>query len=371
MRVLLWSELFWPHVGGIELVCAGLVGALRKRGHEFLVVTSLGGAAEAATDSFEGAPVHRFPFHPALSRRDLAGMAAINRQVAALKETFRPEVIHLHTVQPSVFFHLKTRSASAAPSLLTVHAVLPPGFANKGLLGSLFDGVDRVAAVSEAARESVLAIVPGAASKTSVVYSGIAPPEVAPSPLPFDPPRILCVGRLVAGKGFDLAIDAFPAVAARFPGAELVIAGDGPEREALERRAAGRARFTGWVVPERVAELINTATVVVVPSREAESFGLVAAQAGQMGRPVVASAVGGLGEVVEDGATGLLLPDLDAAALAAAIERVLGDPDTARRMGDAARRRVASKFAMDRCADEYETLYMQLARRAATEDKQA
>lgn len=350
-------------------MCAGLVRALRKRGHEFLVVTSLGGAAEAATDSFEGVPVHRFPFHPTLSRKDLAGMAAIGRQVAALKEAFRPEVIHLHTVQPSVFFHLKTKSA--APSLLTVHAVLPPGFANTGLLGSLFDSVAHVAAVSEAARESVLAIVPGAAAKTSVVYSGIAPPGVAPEPLPFDPPRVLCVGRLVAGKGFDLAIDAFPAVASRFPGAELVIAGDGPEREALERRAAGRARFTGWVAPERVAELINAATVVVVPSRETESFGLVAAQAGQMGRPVVASAVGGLGEVVEDGATGMLLPGLDAGALADAIVRVLGDPDLARRMGAAARERVAAKFAMDRCADAYEKLYTQLARMRTTGDKQA
>lgn len=109
-----------------------------------------------------------------------------------------------------MFFHLKTSSAAVAHSLLTLHVVLPSGFADTGLLGSLFDGVDRIASVSEATVKFVLAFVPGAAAEVSVLYSRIATPEVSPQPLPFDPPRILCVGRLVAGKSRDSILRSMP-----------------------------------------------------------------------------------------------------------------------------------------------------------------
>ncbi len=362
MRVLLWTELFWPSIGGIELFCMELVRTLRKRGHEFVIITSQSGPGLPATDSFEDTPVYRFPFHPALSRKNLAEMAAINGRISAVKKSFLPEIVHLNTVQPSVFFHLKTKPASNAPSMLTVHTVLPPDLENAGLLGALLRDVDFVTSDSAAVLDSIVRIAPETAAKGSVIPLGVVPPALRPQPLPFDPPRILCVGRLVAGKGFDLVIDAYPAVAARFPGVELVIAGDGPERGGLEKRAGGKARFTGWVEPGEVAGLINTATVVVVPSRETESFGLVAVQAGQMGRPVVASDLGGLREVIVNGMTGILLSDPDGAALASVLVRLLSHPEEARKLGEAALRRARKDLTMDRCADSFERLYRRLAR---------
>lgn len=362
MRVLLWTELFWPSIGGIELFCMELVRTLRKRGHEFVIITSQSGPGLPATDSFEDTAVYRFPFHPALSRKNLGEMAAINGRISTVKKSFRPEIIHLNTVQPSVFFHLKTKTAYNSPSVLTVHTVLPPGLANAGLLGALLRDVDFVTSDSAAVLGSIVRIAPETAAKGSVIPLGVVPSTLQPQPLPFDPPRILCIGRLVAGKGFDLAIDAYPAVAARFPGVELVIAGDGPEREALEKRAGGKARFTGWVEPGEVAGLINTATVVVVPSREVESFGLVAVQAGQMGRPIIASDLGGLREVIVNGLTGILIPDPDGTALASALVRLLSRPEEAVTMGEAALRRARKDFTMDRFADSCERLYRRLAR---------
>ena len=102
--------------------------------------------------------------------------------------------------------------------------------------------------------------------------------------------------------------------------------------------------------------------MVLMPSRE-ESFGLVALESGLMGRPVIASRVGGLPEVVQHGETGLTVPRDDPEAMAAAAVRLLREPDRARRFGEAARERGLSTFSLDRYVDQYEALYRRLAGR--------
>jgi glycosyltransferase involved in cell wall biosynthesis len=138
------------------------------------------------------------------------------------------------------------------------------------------------------------------------------------------PSYALVVSRLSPEKGVDVAIDA-----CRAAGIALLIAGDGPERGALEAHAAtGRGvggatvRFTGHVDDAELAELRARASIALVPSRSAETFGLAAAEAMAAGLPVVASRVGALAELVEQ--DGLVAPG-DAAALARAIERLLSD----------------------------------------------
>jgi len=153
-------------------------------------------------------------------------------------------------------------------------------------------------------------------------------------------------------------------VRARLPTARLIIAGDGELRGDLERRAAAlgvadAVELTGWVQPCDVPALLNRASVVVVPSR-CEPFGLVALEAGQMARPVVAFRVGGLPEIVADGRTGLLVDEGNSAALAAAILRLLLNPGEAAEMGRRARER-AKTFSAVRYADAFVALYRRLA----------
>lgn len=132
----------------------------------------------------------------------------------------------------------------------------------------------------------------------------------------------LVAARLSAEKGVDVAIDA-----CRLAGLALVVAGDGPERVALERRAdGGDVRFLGRIEERRLAELRAGAAVALVPSRSAETFALAAAEAMAAGVPVVASRVGALPELVDDGA--LVAPG-DARALAEAIARRAGDGEAA------------------------------------------
>jgi glycosyltransferase involved in cell wall biosynthesis len=160
----------------------------------------------------------------------------------------------------------------------------------------------------------------------------------------------LVVSRLAREKGVDVAIDA-----CRLAGIALVIAGDGPEREALAARArsggsAAAVSFAGHVDDDELARLRAGAAIALVPSRSAETFGLAAAEAMAAGLPVAASRAGALAELVED--TALVAPG-DAQALAQTIGRLIGDQDA----GERARERVRAICAPERVAGALARIY--------------
>ena len=149
---------------------------------------------------------------------------------------------------------------------------------------------------------------------------------------PEHPPHVLFVGRLSEEKGileFVEATDGMP----------RVIVGDGPLR--------GRVpEAVGFVPHELLGPYYERAAVVCVPSRR-EGYGIVAREAMAYGRPVVASNVGGLADAIDDGVNGVLVPPGDPPALRATIERLCGDEELRRRLGDAAREKVAAAFSDD------------------------
>lgn len=164
------------------------------------------------------------------------------------------------------------------------------------------------------------------------------PNPVAPlmNDVPEHPPatqkdlRIVAVGRLVHQKGFDLLLEAFSLIADRFPAARLVIYGEGPEREALRRRAdalglVDRASFPGQVA--RVADALSDASLFVLSSRY-EGFPNVLLEAMSLSRPAIAfDCPSGPAEIIRHEIDGLLVPAADVKALSAAMIRVLSDPD--------------------------------------------
>jgi glycogen(starch) synthase len=263
-----------------------------------------------------------------------------------------------------VFFHQHTDRLSPAPTLVTVHSPIRTSEPNS-LVGRLLCSARWVAAVSEAMLDDVRQLLPDLASRSNVIYNGLEAPEIEPAPLPFEEPRLLCIGRVVVDKGFDLAIDAFASIIKRFPRARLVIAGDGVARPELEAQVArlgleGAVDFAGWVTPEKITELINAATMVLMPSRWREPFGLVALQAAQIARPIVATRVGGIPEIVLHEETGLLVEKDDSAALAKQIAFLLEHPNAATKMGQNARKKAQENFSMERFANDYDVLYRKL-----------
>ena len=179
-----------------------------------------------------------------------------------------------------------------------------------------------------------------------VIPSGVAIPEAVGRP--HDPPHALYVGRLSEEKGVrDLA-----EVAA---GLSLVVVGDGPLRGLFPKAV-------GFVPPSELGPFYERAAVIVVPSRR-EGYGVAAREAMAYGRPVVATAVGGLVDVVENGVTGLLVPPGDAAALRSALERLLADAELRAQLGAAARERVVRDASWAAAAERLLDVYAEASRR--------
>ncbi len=369
MRVLLWQSDFPPGVGGVGVLAERLVHTLQPQGYEFVVVAPTEGALPGTHGVHAGVPVHCFPFQRVLAAGDGAAVLQIRKWVAEIKRAFAPHLVHVNAFHPGIFFHLASASVRPVPTLLTLHGWPDLDFAAETVQGRLVRSADWVAACSASTLEKARRDVPAIGPVSSVIYNGLDTPPIPPAPLPFDPPRILCLGRLVQKKGFDLALAAVASLTPCFPGARLVVAGDGPVRTSLEAQAVrlgltDRIEFTGPIGHEAVPDLINQCTLVVVPSRIDEPFGLVALEAALMARPVVATGVGGLPEVIQHGRTGILVDDGDVTAMAKAIGQLLEHPEAAALMGWAARRRARATFDGRDYANRYADLYHTLTREA-------
>ena len=172
----------------------------------------------------------------------------------------------------------------------------------------------------------------------------------------------LTVARLDPHKGVDTVLQALPAVLARAPDVRYAVAGDGPDRARVEQLAqrigvADRVRFLGAVSDGDLPALYNAATLYVGPSRQSErigveGFGIAFVEASASGLAVVGGDSGGVPDAVRDGETGLLVPPEDPAAVAAAVNRLLGDAEFARRLGAAGRRAVETHYNWDRVLRE-------------------
>lgn len=368
MKVLYLTPVFWPDTGGIEVISARHVLAFQERGYDFIVLTSHCKLDLPDETEYHGIPVHRLPMITALANRNLRQMLAVQQQVANIKRTYKPDLIHVNFGGPApiCYYHLRTADVRPAPALVTMHdSARGLNGSPDTILGQLLRAGDWVTAGSATMLNDARQVVPKISDRSSVVHWGLPTPAVEPAPLPTEEPRVLCLGRLVDDKGFDLAITAFASLIDRYPQARLIIAGDGPARSALMQQAfdlglAQAVKFTGKVPVKDMPELFNKATIVVMPSRWREGFGLVALEAAQMARPVVAARAGGLSEAVAHERTGLLVEEEDSAALAKAIAFLLDNPEKARQMGQAGRARALDLFDWDKYVDAYDKLYHKL-----------
>ncbi len=271
-------------------------------------------------------------------------------RLRALVRAFRPDLVHAH-LPPAELYARLALMGRRTPLVITRHndERFAPVAGQRLLSRWCAARAARVICISGAVRRWTAgdARGPGLDGALCVVIPYALPPSpdaVAAPDLAGPAPLVGTLARLVPQKGLEVLLDAFARLASP---ARLVIAGDGPLRAALERRAAaldlaGRVRLLG---PRADAAAVMAALdLFVLPSRW-EGFGLVLLEAMAAGRPVVASRVSAIPEVVADGETALLVPPGDAAALAAAMQALLDDPARRQAMGAAGRRRVAERFA--------------------------
>jgi 2-deoxystreptamine N-acetyl-D-glucosaminyltransferase/2-deoxystreptamine glucosyltransferase len=176
-------------------------------------------------------------------------------------------------------------------------------------------------------------------------------------------PVVAYVGRVSAEKGWPALLR----IAEALPEVRLLVVGDGPDLPALRAQATARGisarmTLTGAVAAEEVPAALATAHVLVLPS-EHEELGSVLIEAMAAGLPSVAYAVGGVPEAIVDGVTGILVPPGDAAALAAAVARALGDEDLLARAREEGPRRASERHGVEAASRRLVALYEELARR--------
>jgi glycosyltransferase involved in cell wall biosynthesis len=365
VKILIWPNSYRPQIGGVEVFLAELAPALIERGHEVSVLTDLRGP-DPEHEIIDGAEVRRLPFTRALAAESPAELIRTSRQAAEAVREIAPDVVHLHFFDAGVFFYLRAAAAHPAPMALSFHLSPPPYLRERrdGALRKVMLAAGRITACSQPILDDALYVVPDVADRASVLPHGLAIPDLDAGAPPPDP-VVFAAGRLVEEKGFDVLIDALPALREAVPGARVVIVGDGPERPVLAARArvAGvgdAVALPGWVAPQEMYGEIAAAPVTSVPSRWREPFCLVALQAAMMGRPAVASRVGGLPEVVIDGETGVLVDRDDPPALAEELAALLRDRGRTEQLGRAARSRAVRDFSIGRCAERYEALFEEL-----------
>ena len=284
---------------------------------------------------------------------DAAGIAA---QFRAIREV-RPDVLHANGNAWTCQYALSAGVATRGVRTLAVHhAMIPPRNRRQVWLNRLkLKRLDGHVAVSRTGARSVEEMSGLASGSVRVIYNGVPDTPVAPLPRRVEGPVIGSVGRLSHEKGHDVMLRALAAL----PDVTGVLVGDGPDRSSLEALArelglGDRLIMPGWQADPR--PWLPTFDVFVMPSR-LEALGLAMIEAMLASRPVAASSVGGIPEVVRDGETGILVPPDDPAALADALRLMLGDPARRERMGTLGRRVAKETFGVSRMVRAYESVY--------------
>jgi len=367
MRLLIWASSYGQTTGGGPVLAPLLAAALGRRGHDVTVLTDRRPEHLAPTETRDGVRVYRPLFRRALAG-DVALIPAIRREVAAIKRERRPDLAFIFSSGYGEFFHHVTEGGRPVPLVVGLHDRFPEAcYRADAMVARNLRAAGWVTACSRAVLETARYHLPALIPISSVIHNALPMPDEQAVRPDGAVRRLAYVGRLVRQKGVDVLIAAMKLLGDRFPALNLAIAGDGDVRPALEAQAVQlglgtRIVFVGTLSHDAVYPFLAEADLVVMPSR-IESFGLVALEAAQMARPIVASAVDGLPEVIDDGQTGLLVPPDDPAALAQAIAALLDDPQRARALGAAARRRAETLFAWDRYVGSHERLFETMLRR--------
>jgi len=369
VKVLIVSGIWPPDVGGPASHAPDVARFLTSRGHEVEVVTTAGRAPAP-----EDYPVRWISRSLPVGVRHVRGVALVRSRAR------RADVVYT-----TGMFGRSSAGALAAGRPYVVKLTADPAFERSRRRGLVEGNVDDFQSGGGGApgyalrrlrdfelRRAAYVYCPSAYLRKLVLSWGIPPDRVSvlPNPVPVELAEreverngrtLAFAGRLTAQKSLGRALEAV----AGTDGVRFVIAGEGPDRGALEQRArelgiGGRVEFLGAQPRSRVVELFRAADATILSSSW-ENFPHTVVEALAVGTPVLAMEAGGVGEVVQDGVNGLLVPAGDTAALTDAVRRYFADEGLRERLRAAAARSVAA-YAPERVFGELEATLRRVAR---------
>lgn len=378
MKILLVCKSLPPTViGGIQTHTWKLSEWLVRLGHEVSILTAGQWRGGITYERREGRECIAIPYFPGRKLPFLSKLAeewAFNRAARAWLRTNAQhfDLVHIQGRSGFTFPGLQ----GATPVVATFHGLVTVENERSGRPGrpnwdtrwherwatywerNTLRHADACIAVSGEMRQEMEVVWPGAMPKTTILPNGVDLPPLQHAIHPDTSNNLLFVGRLDRIKGLFTMLEAMKTA---HPAIRLTIVGDGPERGALEAAidSAGlrhRVALTGALPQEKVYEHIHAAFALVLPSFH-ETQGIVLLEANACGKPVIASDIPGIREVVRQGETGWLFPVGDAQALAAYINRTWERSEESAALGQAGRQHVADCFAWEKIALETERLY--------------
>lgn len=371
MKIALISPYDFPYPGGVTEHIIALAREVRQRGHEVHILAACSGYQGEIFPQTK--PVTRrvmsIPIAGAIARVGLSPTSYTRIKRILQHEAF--DVIHLHEpLTPSITWWtlLHASRMTQAVTIGTFHAYheRPNWLYVRGrpIFGQLFNRLDSLIAVSEAAREFACRMFPG---DYRIIPNGVDLNRFGQIYLPergdsHRPLTILFVGRLDKRKGFPTLLEAFLKLKPAYPHARLQVVGPFTPKESEYYQKIAQARqvtgidFVGYVSPEKLPTFYHQADIFCAPSIGFESFGIVLLEAMAAGLPIVASNIAGYRMVLTDGQEGWLTPPGDPEALAQSLGRLLDQPRLRQTMGQQGRL-TASRYGWHRLADEILEVY--------------
>lgn len=374
MNIAIFASAFYPHVGGVEELCRQLSLELMRKGHRVIILTNRWPRSLPEYEEVDDIPVIRLPFRvPDGSVKAHISYHLTHRQICrqmlGILRKHAVDVLHVQCISSNGYYAMLAKQALGLPLVVTAQGELTMDagglyskdtFMNR-LLPRLLDGADFITGCSRKTLSDVMSHAARHYPEKSchIFNAGRIEDFATGQPFQHHKPYILGIGRMVPQKGFDVLIRAFVQAADRDH--DLILAGDGPELQALKSlatrvQADGRTLFFGKADRQQAVSLFLGASFVALPSRADEGLPVVCAETMAAGKAIVATQVGGVPEAVQDGETGILVPPEDVDALAEGIRRLAGDPALRERLGAAGRER-ARLFSWDAVTEKYLDVY--------------
>ncbi len=347
MRIAIVASDYAPTVGGVQTAVRQIARHLTRANHAVTILSSQP-RGTLAIETMDGMVVHRFPWgRQPLWSLPLRAVQTL-RGIARVLRDFKPDLVHVHFLSINALWVLLLHSVLHFTLIVSAHGNDIQGIPQRSrvqrwMLTRLFQRADAILFCSSYVQRDAASYLRHVSPRAivGVIGDGFDPDEFADvRAYPHDAPYLLAVGRLVHKKGFDLLIRAFAKISYEFPQFQLLIAGDGEERGALEKtidelQMRGRVILLGFTDRAQTLALFCGCEFFVLSSR-LEPFGIVVLEAMAAHKAVLATKSGGVIDLMQPGINGWLIEPDDVDALAQGMREMLAKPAATRALGERA-----------------------------------
>ena len=369
MNIVQWAFPYTPSVGGREVFIERLSEGLVSSGdHVMLIAPAIGPTDPLVRVSTQSQlTTVRVNLRP---REDLELQGTWNaagEELRRLLVDFEAQVLHFHRPDGiNVFLLKKLLADSALPAVFTAHGHFEADTPSKTeRIRSVLSHCRAVVSISPGIHRQLKPLLEGKEVNLRLIVNGV--PDRPRSSGHREGPDVFAFGRFAEEKGFHVLIDALGDVSKNQRGLRAVIAGSGPQEDALRAQAhrlglSHHIDFPGWLSQKEIQGMLDRARMVVIPSIWEEPFGLVVAEAMLAGAPIIATSSGFLAEAIGHSETGFLVPPGDSRALAERMDHLLNlSAGETKALSIRAHQEAAKRFSEQRWLREYRQLFHELA----------